>query len=63
MKKLNTIIWTLFVLTGARLSYFIIMNDKERVLYAAIYYFVVCMILQVVSIKEDREQSLKYIKK
>lgn len=63
MKKINTIIWTLFILSGVRLSVLIIMNDKERILFYGAVYFIVCLALQVLEIKEERENSLKYIKR
>ena len=63
MKKLNGIMWTLFALNGILLSAFVIMNDKERLMYATVALCIICAMLHVLHIKEERENSLKYIKR
>ena len=63
MKKLNTITWTLFILSGIRLSSLIIMNNKEKIVIYGAIYFIICLVLQVLDMKERRENELKYIKR
>ena len=63
MKKLNGIVWTLFTLNGVILSAFVILNDKERLIYTAVGLCIICTMLHILHIKEEREKSLKYIKR
>lgn len=63
MKKMNTLLWTLFTINGLLLSFFIIMNDKQRIIWLGITYFVICLGLQYLNLKEEKENSLKYIRR
>lgn len=63
MRKLDTILWTLFTLTGVILSVFLIRGDKVGVMYSAIIYVILCLALQYLNLKNEREKDLKYIRR
>lgn len=63
MKKINKIAWTLFTINASLLSLFIILDDKERIICLGIVFFIVCMLLQYLNLKEEKENSLKYIRR